>query len=217
MRNNKGFSFMELMTVIAVLSILAAIAIPNFISWRNNAQLGKAARDVYSSFQKAKAESIRRNANCGIKFRANDYVIFMDSNLNFDFDAGTDEVIQTINWSEYPGVKLDPSEGGDGDGLTFNNPSFGIIFASDGLPRNSVGSLGSGTVFLTNQSNTRQNTVIISTAGNIQIKHPYPVFPEIFRKHPYPVLINYFDQIEFESKNILGLRCRNPQRDRISF
>lgn len=169
MRNNQGFSIMELMTVIAIFSILAAIAIPGFIGWRNNAQLGRAARDVYSSFQKAKMESVRRNENCGIKFLANNYVIYMDSNLNFDFDAGIDQVIQTINWSEYPGVRLDLDEGGDGDGLTFANPDFGIVFASDGLPRNNVGGLGSGTVFLTNQSNTRQNTVTISTAGNIKI------------------------------------------------
>jgi hypothetical protein len=114
-------------------------------------------------------ESVRRNENCGIKFLANNYVIYMDSNLNFDFDAGIDQVIQTINWSEYPGVRLDLDEGGDGDGLTFANPDFGIVFASDGLPRNNVGGLGSGTVFLTNQSNTRQNTVTISTAGNIKI------------------------------------------------
>lgn len=170
MRNNKGFSIMELMTVIAVLAILSAIAIPGFIGWRNNAQLGRAARDVYSSFQKAKLESVRRNENCGIEFRdaQNDYFIYMDSNANFAFDAGED-VIQTVNWSQYPGVRLDPDEGGDGDGRTFANPDFGIFFASDGLPRNSSNGLASGTVFLTNQSNTRQNTVTISTAGNIQI------------------------------------------------
>ena len=169
MRNANGFSIMELLTVIAIFAILSAIAIPGFIGWRNKTQLSRAARDVYSSFQKAKAESIRRNENCGIKFRANDYVIYLDSNLNFDFDSGTDQVIQTINWSEYPGVGLDSNEGGDGDGLTFANPDFGIVFASDGLPRNNAGGLGSGTVFLTNQSNTRQKTVTISTAGNIQI------------------------------------------------
>jgi prepilin-type N-terminal cleavage/methylation domain-containing protein len=169
MRNNKGFTIIELMTVIGILSILTAIAIPGFIDWRSNAQLGSAARNVYSTFQKAKMESVRRNENCGVEFRANDFVIYLDSNLNFNFDAGTDEVIQTINWSEYPGVTLDPDEGGDGDGLTLANPDSGIVFASDGLPRNSVGGLGSGTVFLTNQSNAGQSRVTISTAGNIRI------------------------------------------------
>lgn len=171
MCNHKGFSLLELMTAIGIFLILAAIAIPGFIAWRNNAQVSRAGRDVYSSFQKAKLESVRRNQICGIIFRAiqNDYVIYVDSNSNFVFDAGTDDVIQTINWSQYPGVGLDANQGGDGDGLTFANPNSGIFFASDGLPRNNAGGLGSGTVFLTNQSDSRQNTVTISTAGNIQI------------------------------------------------
>ncbi|MGD8993216.1 MAG: GspH/FimT family protein [Desulfobacterales bacterium] len=168
MRNKMGFSIMEILTVIAIMAILAAIAIPGLIGWRNNAQLGRAARDVYSSFQKAKMESVRRNGNCGIEFRTNDYVVYIDSDLSFDFNAVNDQVIQTVNWSDYPGVRLDLSQGG-GDGLTFSNPNTGLVFAPDGLPRNNVGGLGSGTVFITFQNSSRQNTVTISTVGNIQI------------------------------------------------
>ena len=36
-RDNKGFTLIELMIVIAIIGILAAIAIPNFISYRNKA------------------------------------------------------------------------------------------------------------------------------------------------------------------------------------
>ena len=168
MRNKMGFTMMELLTVIAIVAILAAIALPGFIGWRNNAQLSRAARDVYSSFQKAKMESVRRNGNCGIEFRANDYVIYMDSDLSFDFNAVNDQVIQIVEWSQYPGVRLDQSQGG-GDGLTFSNPDSGLVFASDGLPRNNVGGLGSGTVFMKYQNGSRQNTVTVSTVGNIQI------------------------------------------------
>ena len=168
MCNKNGFSIMEVLTVIAIFAILSAIAMPNFLGWRKNAQLSRAARDVYSSFQKAKMESVRRNGNCGIEFRANDYVIYMDSDLSFDFNPMNDQVVQTVNWSQYPGVRLDLSQGG-GDGLTFSNPDSGIVFASDGLPRNNAGGLGSGSVFLTNQGNTRQNAITITTTGNIQI------------------------------------------------
>jgi type IV fimbrial biogenesis protein FimT len=168
MRKKNGFTIVELMTVLAILAILAALAIPGFIGWVHKAQLGRAARDVYSGFQKAKMESVRRNGNCGIEFRANDYVIYMDSDWSFDFNAINDQVIQIVNWSAYPGVGLDLNEG-SGDGLTFANPDSGLVFAPDGLPRNSLGGLGSGTVFLTHESNDRQDSVTISTAGNIQI------------------------------------------------
>jgi prepilin-type N-terminal cleavage/methylation domain-containing protein len=167
MRKDAGFSLTELMTVIAILAILAGIAIPNFIGWRSRSQLSRAARDVYSTFQKAKMEAIRRNVTCGITFGASDYVIWLDESADFSFD-GDEQVIATVAWADYAGVSLDAGEGG-GDGLTFANPDNTIFFASDGLPRNNTGGLGSGTVFLTNQGNALQNTVTVSTAGNIQI------------------------------------------------
>ncbi len=39
MKNNRGFTLIELMVVISIIGILAAIAIPNFISYRNKAFL----------------------------------------------------------------------------------------------------------------------------------------------------------------------------------
>jgi prepilin-type N-terminal cleavage/methylation domain-containing protein len=166
MNKDSGFSLFELLTAIAIFSILAAIAVPNFIDWRNNAQLSRAARDVYSIFQKAKLEAVRRNMTCTITFSANDYTVYVDSNQSLTLDGG-EEVIRSRNWSEYPGVSLDTSAGG-GDGLSFANPNDSIAFAPDGMPRNNLSSLGSGTVFLSYQGN-RHHTVTISTAGNIRI------------------------------------------------
>ena len=44
--NQKGFTLIELMIVIAIIGILAAIAIPNFISYRNKAYCSAAESDV---------------------------------------------------------------------------------------------------------------------------------------------------------------------------
>ena len=44
--NNKGFTLIELMIVIAIIGILAAIAIPNFISYRDKTYCSAAETDA---------------------------------------------------------------------------------------------------------------------------------------------------------------------------
>ncbi len=46
--NKKGFTLIELMIVIAIIGILAAIAIPNFIAYRNKSYCAQTERAVSS-------------------------------------------------------------------------------------------------------------------------------------------------------------------------
>lgn len=46
--NKEGFTLIELMIVIAIIGILAAIAIPNFIAYRNKAFCTAAENDAHS-------------------------------------------------------------------------------------------------------------------------------------------------------------------------
>jgi prepilin-type N-terminal cleavage/methylation domain-containing protein len=47
-KNKEGFTLIELMIVIAIIGILAAIAIPNFISYRNKAYCSATENDAHA-------------------------------------------------------------------------------------------------------------------------------------------------------------------------
>jgi type IV fimbrial biogenesis protein FimT len=63
MNNKAGFSLMELMVVIMLIAIMAAIAVPNMGAWLANHRLSSSARDIYSMMQLARMRAVRDNAD----------------------------------------------------------------------------------------------------------------------------------------------------------
>ena len=68
MENSKGFTLLEIIVVIAMIGIVAAIAVPGMTAWYENYQLKASARDLYNVMQRARSEAVKQNTPVGILF-----------------------------------------------------------------------------------------------------------------------------------------------------
>ena len=58
-----GFSLIEVLIVLILISIVAALAVLELKDWGTNQRVKTAARDMYSDFQRAKMEAVKANSN----------------------------------------------------------------------------------------------------------------------------------------------------------
>ena len=59
--NKKGFTLVEIVVTISILSILTAITIPTYISWLPKHRLQTSVRQIYDDLNLAKMEAVRTN------------------------------------------------------------------------------------------------------------------------------------------------------------
>ena len=169
-RGDQGFTMLELLITIVILSILLGLAIPGFSNWVPNYRLRGAVRDIYSNFQYAKMTAVKDRAGCGVLFdRTNNLyrVVSAGPNRLFESNATTvgndDVLLRTVNFSEYgsgvvyghgaatvtaatpPTTNWDNEVTFDEDGVVFD--SRGMVFRPSG-----VASAG-GYVYVQNNKN----------------------------------------------------------------
>lgn len=84
-----GFSLIEMMVAIVILSILVGLAVPSFRTMLQNTQIRNAAESVLDGIQKARAEAVKQNRNI-------EFVLLGDDATCFD--AATLISIECSSW-----------------------------------------------------------------------------------------------------------------------
>jgi len=158
---------LELIVVIAIMVVMAAIAIPAFSVWLPNYRLKSAARDLYSNLQLAKMGAVKQNTSWAVLFdqgiNPGRYYIVSDQGANGAWDSasppGDDTVEKTVDLIRYEDV--DFGHGTVSTDIAGNPFSAGddvVYGASDAVVFNARGTCNGGYVYLANQKNTTYGT-----------------------------------------------------------
>ena len=90
MNKEHGFTLIELITAMVILSIITATALPNFSTWRNNYQIRAESNRVHMDLRLARMTAIKNNNNVVVTFlpASQTYSILNDTNNNGTADTG---------------------------------------------------------------------------------------------------------------------------------
>jgi type IV fimbrial biogenesis protein FimT len=150
-----GFTLLELMVTVAIISITATIAIPNLADMLKEYKLRSAARDVVSTLESMKLRAVKEKIDTKIIIDPvqDTYEAFVDS---IDDDAPEWDGSETFHTKNLSTDSLDISS-------TFASPANVFGFNSRGLPATGV-----GTITITKDA-TRSKQIIVNMAGNIRV------------------------------------------------
>jgi len=174
-KDSSGFSFMELMVVIAMIGILSAVALPGLLRGLPEQRLKNAARNLYADMQRARLLAVKENRSVSVRFGDNFYYFDNDGNGSFttgefkrnlseDGDVSFGKGKATTDWEDTPNtLPTLPT-----DDITFF--ATGNACSAGNPNREFNSGLNYSVILLQNQNKDVCYAVITTTFGAVQIR-----------------------------------------------
>jgi type IV fimbrial biogenesis protein FimT len=165
MRNDSGFTISELMTVLAIIAIISAVALPSLVDWLQKYRLSSATRDILSAVEYARLTAVKQNGSVGLSFATGNgtYRLWIDDGAGGGVadDATENGAERVFKAGQMPaGVDISSAVFGAAPRFRFNGM---------GIPTWTDNNLGGGNIVLTNQDGDTL-TIILTKAGNGSIQ-----------------------------------------------
>lgn len=145
MKNDSGFTLLEMMIVVSLVGVMGAIAAPSFLQMNNNAKLNDALQSMEGALQEAQTQARRMSKTCTVTVAEGNNVT-LTASPNSCFITGT----RTLN-----GVNID------------NRDSTGDVTGSQTIAFDFKGRTGSQKYFLLKIANTSAGQKCIANSAGV--------------------------------------------------
>jgi len=172
-RDTKGFSFIEVMLVLAIAVVMASITLPSYVSNMPNRRLQAAARDLYGAMQQTRLLAVKENKNRKLFFRnAGSDFYYITTNGNQAYSPADGKMIDLS--ATYRDVRF-----GNGTApvppVNFsmqNSDSAALPFSITFTPAGTVSNVAViNTIYLENISKPSKSfAVVVQESGTIKIR-----------------------------------------------
>ncbi len=166
--NKKGVTLVELVVVMVIIAIAAALAVPNIAAWLPNYRLRTATRDIVSTMRTAQMKAVANNT----EYR----VLFNPQDPYDECKSTTNSYIIQVHTSSTANATSIPRQCEDywsADGAVQPLPK-GIVLQGIDLPGNNAqfnsnSTSSSGNVVLTNSKNKGRQIILYAATGRVRV------------------------------------------------